>query len=88
MKRADISVRFSVFSGDVLAACSRVWNDSVGRVILVSKTAQKYQILFRNKVSEKEHLCSKQGTVPTSFTMQQLEKVDTRVLLMAGAIEG
>jgi len=87
MKCANISVLFTAFSGDILAACSRVWNDSVGRVILVSKTAQKYQILWRNKVSEKEHLCSKQGTVPTSFTMQQLEKVDTRVLLMGGPID-
>jgi len=86
MKRADISVRFSVLDGDVLAACSRVWNDSVGRVNIVTKTAYKYQVLFRNKASEKEHLCSKQGTVPTSFTSQQLEKVDTCILLMGGAI--
>lgn len=73
--------KFEVHKGDLVGACSKFFDKSIGRIILEAKGEQN-DTLYHNGIDDRLHFCYTEGSVPLVFTRDQIEAVDSQLFLL------
>ena len=78
--------KMEVREGEMIGVCSRDFDKSIGRIILVSQGEEVSDFLFRNGFDDRDNFCYMEGTVPLTFSMDEIGYVSNHHLLLTANI--
>lgn len=78
----DMSIdRVEVRQGEIIGFCSRFFDKSTGRIILVAKGIDS-DSLFKNGIDDRDNFCYTEGSVPREFTRDEIGEESRQILLL------